>query len=90
MEPNPYQSPVSEAIKGRWRRFWRWLCIRSFLFALFLIVPEVAVRLVKGPTPGPLYLVVDGLLALIELMTFVTIGVAGIGWIVSPRPPGTA
>ena len=86
MEPNPYQSPPPEAIKGRWRLFWRWLCIRSFFFALFLIVPEAAMRLTKGPTPDALHLVLDGLLALIELMTFTTIGIAGIGWIISPRP----
>lgn len=71
-----------------WRRFWKWVCVGSACLALVLLMISGALSSARGRAqPSSLFLVLDGLLALFQIIAIAVTCVAAIGWVFC-RPSG--
>lgn len=89
MEMNPYEPPTHQVRpKPSWRRLWKRICLVSFCTALFLLViAKLVAALARNSGDTYWFLILDGLLALGELVSWTMVCIGGIGWIVSRRTP---
>lgn len=78
------QSAMHSNVTGfKWRRLWKGLCIGSFGLAVVLLLISGALSFYRHRAePSPLFLVLDGILALVELLCWATVGISAIGWII--------
>ena len=88
MDPSPYESPkYHETTRRRWRVIWKRACIASLCFAgILFLAAKTLVIVADGSNETAWFLVVDGLIALGELVAITLAGICGIGWALSRRP----
>src|SRR5262249_50780126 len=88
MTQNPYQPPTQlDPARGMWRPLWRRVCLGSVCATgVFAVTNNVFRAYAQGFLNSHWFIIVDGLLALCELVSWTMIGLAGIGWIISRRP----
>jgi hypothetical protein len=84
MEPSGEQPDIHSNVAGwDWRRLWKGVCIGNVGFAVGLwIISGALLSYRQSAQPSPLFLLLDGLLALAELLCLVMAGIADLGWII--------
>ena len=85
MSSNPYEPPKQlDRPNSRWRSLWKGVCLGSLCTAGILYATSWVFS-IYGQRSGDTswFKIVDGLLALGELISWVMVGVGGIGWILS-------
>lgn len=90
MNSNPYAPPTrkvkAKGGKKSWRDVWKWCAIGSAISILTSILLLVAFEAAfKASVEEPWYKIVDGLIALLILLSFVMICLFGILWVASPK-----
>jgi hypothetical protein len=90
MTPNPYAPPkqADRPSTGSWRAVWKRICLGSVCSTvIFELISYYYDTSINDATTGDLFIITRGLLAFGVLVSSVMIGVGGIGWILSRRPP---
>ena len=89
MRTNPYDAPTTDVHSGfDWRSLWKRICLASLCLAIvFLGLGKLLAASAKSSPPAARFLILDGSLALGELVGWTMVGVGGIGWILSRRKP---
>lgn len=88
MDPSPYESPRGhDNPRARWRVFWKRTCIASLCIAAICFLAGKALAMAASDAnDAAWFLIVDGLIALVELGCLTLAGLSGIGWAISRRP----
>src|SRR4051812_46838113 len=75
--------PQPSAPGRSWRRFWKRACIGSACFAVMLLmISGVLAPVRNSPPPSNLVLVIDGLIALFQLIWMTLACISAIGWVI--------
>jgi hypothetical protein len=92
MNENPYEPPKrADRPKSRWRLLWKRVCLVSLgVVGVVHAMSRAFATYGQHSRDTSWFKIVDGLFALGELISWVLVGVGGIGWIFSRRRPGNA
>lgn len=93
MNSNPYAPPTRKVTRGSakksWRKVWKWCALGSVIsIAVTSLVLVTFEAVFKTFAQEPWYLIIDGLIALLILISFVMACIFGVLWVVSPNPRG--
>ena len=89
MSSNPYEPPKRpDRPNSRWRLLWKRVCLGSLCSAAILLAMGRAFSVYSQHSRDAFwFIIVAGLIALGELVSWVMVGVGGIGWILGRRQP---
>lgn len=93
MNSNPYAPPTRKVTRERARKsrgkVWKWCALGSVIsIAATSLVLVIFEAVFKAFAEEPWYLIVDGLIALLILISFVMTCIFGGLWVFSPNPRG--